>query len=246
MFELSLFSGIGGGLLGTKHILGWRTIGYVEKDKLCQKIIRLRIKDGFLDDAPMWSDISTFDGKQFKGLVDIITAGFPCQPFSLAGKRAAADDKNNTWPDTIRTICEVEPTFCLLENVTGLISSGYFGIILGDLYKAGFNAKWVCLSSAAEIQAPHERERLWLMAHSIEIRWERWTWLISNPARGKKFQNSIFRNFRHKSNRPRMGRELHGIPYRMDRIGALGNSQIPGMAAKAWYELINESGSCIN
>jgi DNA (cytosine-5)-methyltransferase 1 len=125
--ELSLFSGAGGGLLGTK-ILGWQTIGYVEKDKYCQNVLRARIRDGFLDDAPIFSDIRTFDGLQYRERVDIITAGFPCQPFSVAGRRKGSNDDRNMWPDTIRVIREVNPRMAFLENVPGLLGKhGYFG-----------------------------------------------------------------------------------------------------------------------
>ena len=90
MNELSLFSGAGGGLLGTM-LLGFRPIGYVEWDDYCQRVLAARIRDGFLSDAPIFGDIKTFisDGyaASYTGLVDVITAGFPCQPFSVAGKR---------------------------------------------------------------------------------------------------------------------------------------------------------------
>ena len=103
MNELSLFTGAGGGLLGTK-LLGFRHIGYVEWDNYCQRIIAQRIIDGLLDNAPIFGDIRAFIGdgyaEAYQGMVDIITAGFPCQPFSVAGKRKGADDNRNMWPAT--------------------------------------------------------------------------------------------------------------------------------------------------
>lgn len=119
--ELSLFSGAGGGLLGTK-LLGWRPVCYVEKDPYCQRVLQARIRDGYLDDAPIWDDINTFDGRRWRGCVDIVTAGFPCQPFSMAGRRKGDSDERNLWPDTVRVIREVGPRVVLLENVAGLLT----------------------------------------------------------------------------------------------------------------------------
>lgn len=165
MNELCLFAGIGGGLLGTK-LLGFRTVCYVENGRYCIDVLKARIADGFLDDAPIWDDVKTFNGYPWSGLVDILTAGFPCQPFSVAGKQAAGEDDRNLWPDTIRVIREVRPRFCLLENVPGLLagSHGYFGRILGELSESGYNARWRVVS-AADVGAPHLRKRVWILAY---------------------------------------------------------------------------------
>jgi len=168
MRELSLFTGAGGGLLGTK-LLGWRPIGYVEKDEYCQRVIAARIRDGYLEEAPIFGDIRAFnrDGyaESYQGMVDVVTAGFPCQPFSCAGKRRGADDDRNMWPETMRCIRTVRPRYAFLENVPGLISSGYFATVLGDLAESGYDARWRILS-AAEVGAPHRRDRLWVVAES--------------------------------------------------------------------------------
>ena len=178
MRELSLFSGAGGGLLGT-HLLGWRPIGYVEFNDYCQRVLRARIDDGCLPNAPIFGDIRAFnsDGyaRRYRGVVDVITAGFPCTPFSAAGKRQGADDERNMWPATIECIRLVRPRYCLLENVPGLLSSGYFGTILADLAESGYDARWRILS-AAEVGAPHRRNRLWIVAHTSGTReWEKHT-----------------------------------------------------------------------
>ncbi|MCK4827595.1 DNA cytosine methyltransferase, partial [bacterium] len=169
MRELSLFSGAGGGLLGT-HLLGWQPIGYVEFDDYCQRIIKARIKDGILQEAPIFGDLRAFISEgyaeSYKGMVDVITAGFPCQPFSVAGKQAGADDPRNVWPSTIQCIRLVRPRFVFLENVSGLLTSGYFGRILGDLAESGYDCKWRILS-AAEMGAPHKRDRLWIKAELV-------------------------------------------------------------------------------
>src|SRR3990172_13273064 len=83
--ELALFAGAGGGLLASKWLLGWRTVCYVEWETYAVEVLKARIRDGWLDDAPIWDDAFTLDGRPWRGCVDIVTAGFPCQPFSIAG-----------------------------------------------------------------------------------------------------------------------------------------------------------------
>lgn len=181
MLELSLFSGGGGGLLGSR-LLGWRTVCYVEKDSYCQKVIQARIRDGILDDAPIWDDARSFDGRPWAGRVDIISAGFPCQPFSGAGKQLGEDDPRNLWPDTIRIIREVGPEWLLLENVTRLLTFRYFGRILGDLAKSGYRYRYDCIPASA-IGANHQRDRLWIVAHASGKRYQS---ALQHKPRGKR------------------------------------------------------------
>ena len=166
--ELSLFTGAGGGVLGTK-LLGFKHIGYVEYEPYCQKILAQRINDGILDAAPIFGDIRKFidEGyaESYSGLVDIVTAGFPCQPFSVAGKGKGKDDSRNMWPATIGVLRIVRPRFALLENVPGLLAHGYMGRIFGDLAEAGYDARW-CVLGADDCGAPHRRKRLWILAHT--------------------------------------------------------------------------------
>lgn len=164
LYEMTLFAGAGGGLLGSR-LLGWRTICYVEHDKYRVNVLKARIRDGYLNDAPIWDDVQTFDGHPWVGLVDIVTAGFPCQPFSAAGKRLGEQDERNRWPDTIRIIRIVRPEFVLLENSPRLTSNSYFNTILGDLASSGYSARWDCIPASA-IGAYHERDRLWIVAHT--------------------------------------------------------------------------------
>jgi len=166
MNELALFAGAGGGILGS-HLLGWRTVCAVEVEPYRRGVLLRRQRDGVLPLFPIWDDIRTFDGTEWYGVVDCITAGFPCQPFSVAGKRRGADDERNLWPETIRVIREVQPQYAFLENVPGLLGSGYFSTILGDLAASGYDAEWDVLS-AAGCGAPHRRERLWILSHAVQ------------------------------------------------------------------------------
>lgn len=188
MRELSLFTGAGGGVLGSK-LLGWTTIGYVEINKYCQRVISQRIADGILDSAPIFTDVREFIqsgcAEQYKGFVDVVTAGFPCQPFSLAGKREGGNDDRNMWPETIAIIRLVRPRYAFLENVPGLLTHEYARTIFRDLAESGYNARWRVLS-AAELGAPHKRDRVWIVADSNGIR--------SQEARAKQPAEGIIRS----------------------------------------------------
>jgi DNA (cytosine-5)-methyltransferase 1 len=166
--ELSLFSGYGGFSLGLKLAgIPTRTVMYVEWEKYPQEIIKARINDKILNDAPIWGNISTLNGEQFRGVVDIITSGFPCPPFSVAGLRKGADDERNLWPETLRIIREVRPRYVLLENVSGILSGSrkrgtpaYGGTVVGELAQAGYRVRWETVG-ADDVGAPHRRKR-WL------------------------------------------------------------------------------------
>ena len=172
MYELSLFSGAGGGLLASHYLIGWRTILYCELDPYAREVLHARIREGHLDDAPIFDDVRSLNTRVLAPYRDlarrapvVVTAGFPCQPFSVAGKRQAADDERNLWPETSRVLREVRPRYALLENVPGLLaeSHGYFGTILQDLAESGFDAEWGVLG-AGDVGGPHRRKRLWIRA----------------------------------------------------------------------------------
>lgn len=168
MNELSLFTGIGGGLLGTK-LLGWKCIGAVEWDEYCCKVLDQRIRDGVYERFDIFNmDIREFNRRVatiYQGKVDVITAGFPCQPFSIAGKRRGDKDERNMWPPTIECIRLVRPRYLLLENVPGLLTHKYMRTIYADLAESGYHAKWRCLS-AAEVGANTLRSRWFLVGFS--------------------------------------------------------------------------------
>mgnify|MGYP003146159365 CR=1 FL=1 len=137
----------------------------VELDPYCREVLLRRQEEKHLEPFPVWDDIRTFDGRPWRGAVDVVTAGFPCQPFSVAGKQEGKDDERNLWPETIRIIREVGPRFVLLENVPGLLAHDYYGEIIGELAEAGYDAEWEIVS-AAEVGAPHLRKRLWIIANA--------------------------------------------------------------------------------
>jgi len=165
MNELSLFTGAGGGVYSST-LLGRRVVGYVEWNDYCQRVIAQRIADGIFDSAPIFSDVRAFvrEGyaERYRGMVDVVSGGFPCQPFSVAGSQLGVDDPRNMWPATRDVLDAVRPRFAFLENVPGLASNGYFGTILGDLSSLGYDAEW-CVLGADDCGAPHIRKRLWIL-----------------------------------------------------------------------------------
>lgn len=264
MKYLSLFSGVGGGDLACQHLLGWRCMGYVEFNDYCQRVIAARIRDRMLDSAPIYGDVRTFisDGyaESYKGMVDVIAGGFPCQPFSNAGKRRGADDPRNMWPATIECIRTIRPQFAFLENVAALLSSGYFGTILGDLAESGYDARWRILS-AAELGAPHQRDRIWIVCNASSQGNNRNNTSKSKRVRLDMEQDSLHQARGHQikhnahipnpllrenrgvevwNSEPAIQRMVDGMAYGLDRTHAIGNGQVSAVAAKAWDLLTSE------
>ncbi|WP_233746821.1 DNA cytosine methyltransferase [Acinetobacter soli] len=168
--ELALFAGAGGGILAG-HLLGWRTVCAVERDAYAAQVLAQRQNDGILPPFPIWSDVCSFDGKPWKGIIDVISGGFPCQDISSAGKGAGIDgDRSGLWAEMARIIGEVRPRFVFVENSPMLVSRGLTRVI-GDLAKMGYDAHWARLS-ASNFGAPHIRDRLWIVGHSRSDRWE--------------------------------------------------------------------------
>jgi len=170
MKALSLFTGVAGGDLGLQHLLGWNCTGYVEINEYCQQIIAQRIADGLLSHAPIFSDVRTFAregyAKAYSGLVDVVTAGFPCQPHSVAGKRRGADDDRDLWPETADIIEMVRPQYAFLENVQGLVSNGYVLRVIQNLENIGYTVEKPLLLGADDCGADHHRKRVWILAHT--------------------------------------------------------------------------------
>lgn len=260
MKVLDLFTGGALGTLATKYIHNHKVVGYVEYDDYCQRIIAARIRDGLLDDAPIFGDINTFISEGFAagytGLVDGITAGFPCQPFAAGGKRRGEDDVRNGWPATIRVARIVKPKWIFLENSVNLLSPfrklgrpAYFGRVLSDLAAAGYDAEWGCLS-AGELGYSHKRDRLWLLAYASQKGRQR---ILRNNNRGikktrrrpaPKTLDQLFDNISRMEKslgEPSIFRINDGHPHRVERLGVCGNGQVPECAGLAYKLLGGQS-----
>ena len=281
MNELHLFAGAGGGVLGGM-LLGHTCVCAVEIEPYCRKVLLQRQRDGMLPLFPIWDDVRTFDGRPWRGLVDIVCGGFPCQDISCAGKGAGIDgERSGLWREFARIIGEVRPRYAFVENSPMLTSRG-LGRVLGDLSEMGYDAAW-CVLGAADVGAPHLRKRIWILAHARMFqgrdnqqggsepngKWEleetergcnatpsarpseraatisdadsarlqssdtyaehppKWpwrgcTWWRVDPAD----ERGAFKSG--------MGRVAHGVANRVDRLKAVGNGQVPLVAAVAF------------
>jgi len=157
-------AGYGGIGLGLKRAIpNLRTIAYSEVEAFAVANLVAKMEAGLLDAAPVWPNLKTFPCEQFRGLVDILVAGYPCQPFSHAGKRGGTADPRHLWPFIQRAIAVIRPRFCFFENVEGHITLG-FKDVCHDLDELGYETA-AGLFSAAECGAPHQRKRVFILAH---------------------------------------------------------------------------------
>jgi DNA-cytosine methyltransferase len=158
---LDLFSGIGGFSLGLESTGFFKTIAFVEKDKFCRQVLQKNFNN-----IPIEEDIRNVRGERYKA--DIITGGFPCQPFSVAGKRKGTDDDRYLWDETIRVVAECKPRWFIGENVEGIININN-GMVLRqvqtDLEEQGFQVQCLVIP-ASGIGAWHQRKRIWIVAYS--------------------------------------------------------------------------------
>jgi DNA (cytosine-5)-methyltransferase 1 len=284
---LDLCAGIGGLSLGLAAALpGYRTVCYVEREGFCAGILAARMADGRLHDAPIWSDLATFDGRPWRGVVDIVTAGYPCQPFSVAGRRAGDKDERHLWPHIARVLAETRPAVAFLENVPGHVSLGLRDVC-ADLRGLGYDVS-AGIFSAAEVGAPHLRKRLFILAtHAERATLRNQPGGSSGPQRGSatepanhgcqgavahatgtrrmqgrcEARRSVWHeawgpqferlggDVAHAHNKqrqgnasgwcfePDVGRVADGVPFRVDRLRALGNAVVPATATLAWRTL---------
>jgi DNA (cytosine-5)-methyltransferase 1 len=164
MNHASLFSGIGGFDLAAEW-MGWNNVLHVERDPFCQKVIKHHFPN-----SQSFDDVKTFDGRPFRGRVDILTGGFPCQPYSSAGKRLGKDDERHLWPEMCRIISEIAPAFVVGENVRGLLNWNggvVFEEVCADLEALGYEV-WTGVLPAAGVGAPHRRDRVWWVAANAD------------------------------------------------------------------------------
>ena len=160
-----LFSGAGGGILADL-LLGHNPIGACEIEPYPRDVLLARQRDGHLPNFPIWDDVCTLDGTPWRGTVDVLCGGFPCQDISAAGKGAGiSGERSGLWNEYARLIGEMRPRFVFAENSPLLRTRG-LGVVLEDLAALGYNARWGVLG-ARDVGAPHKRDRMWVFAYAM-------------------------------------------------------------------------------
>jgi len=243
MNELSLFTGAGGGLLATKHLLGWKTIGYVEIDEYCQAILAQRIHDGYLDPAPIFGDICKFIeagyAGAYSGMVDIITGGDPCQGNSAAWTHGIR--KESLAVEFIEAIRIIRPTYVIRENPAKLRQDApspdwKFKEWLEDL---GYTAT-IAQIKACCLGADHRRARMFVLGQLSDT--------LCQRLERNEFQESTSTQKRlgkvsgqdRWPTTPRIYRKTDGLAFIVDRLKAIGNGQVSRVVEVAWRILANQ------
>ena len=245
MNELALFAGAGGGILGGK-LLGWRTVCAVEFDPYAASVLVARQNDGLLPPFPIWDDVRTFDGRPWRGIVDVVSGGFPCQDISNSGHKAGIEgDRSGLWDSMRRIVHEVRPRYVFVENVAALLFRG-LGTVLGDLAEMGFDARWGVLGTS-DIGGAQPRKRLWIVADAEgfgqrsvfeELRLFRSAAKDrAGPPGDRGAQHATNSTGLLRADQSGVGRVADGMADRMDRIRCAGNGQDPRVAAQAWRML---------
>lgn len=248
---LDTFAGIGGFSLGLERTGKFKTVAFCEMDAYCQEVLKQH-----------WEGIPIYDyiedvtaGRLLQdgiGRVDVITGGFPCQDVSTAGSMWFTPEGTNAprsglWAELARLIGEIRPRYAIMENVPNLIAGDdgrWFGRILSDLAEIGFDAEWHCIP-ASGIGAPHRRERVWIIAYPSEQGLQGSSEAGNDSSQGQERGYQLFTGcsgvpWRAWEAEPSVGRVVVGLPRRVDRIKALGNSIVPQIAEELGRAIINE------
>ena len=240
--ELALFAGAGGGILGGK-LLGWRTVCAVERDAYAAQVLAQRQNDGILPPFPIWSDVESFDGRPWRGIVDVVSGGFPCQDISSARSNnhingqipGIEGSRSSMWKHMARIIGEVRPRYAFVENSGHLVSRG-LAVVISDLAEVGYGCRWGVFYAGA-CGAEHVRPRLFILAYPDLPQRQRRRIPCGIHQKYPKFGNT-----RWGKDKPGVDRTSNGSPFAMDRLKAVGNMQVPIVAATAFRILTGQAG----
>lgn len=234
----SLFTGIGGFDLAARW-MGWKNVLQCEIDPFCQQVLRHHFPE-----VTLYEDVRDINGNDWKGRIDLLSGGFPCQPFSGAGRKRGTADDRHLWPEMLRLVREIQPAWVVGENVRGLVSWNdglVFEGVCADLEEAGYEVQPLCLPACA-VGAPHRRERVWFVAHSDGVARPTPVLrdLLAHPSSPRRVHRADGRGSgggRHWDAEPGVGRVADGVPDRMDRLRALGNAIVPQVAFRIFQAI---------
>ena len=225
---LDLFAGIGGFSLGLERTGGFSTSAFCEIDEKCRKVLRKHWKD-----VPIYEDVTELSVERLESdgtVPTVITGGFPCQDISLAGKgKGIIGERSGLWSEMFRLIRDVRPAWAIAENVSALRSKG-LALVLQNLSEIGYCAEWHCIPASA-IGAPHQRDRIWILAHPNESRLERrYSPIMQKCAsqlfagKGSTREGELSNHWETQSG---IQRVVDGVSGRVDRLKQIGNAVVP-------------------
>jgi len=236
-----LFAGAGGGILADL-LLGHNPIGACEIEPYPRDVLLARQRDGHLPNFPIWDDVCSLDGTPWRGSVDVLCGGFPCQDISAAGKGAGiTGERSKLWKEYARLIGEMQPRFVFAENSPLLRTRG-LGVVLEDLASLGYNARWGIIG-ARSVGAPHKRDRMWVLAHHSDPNKNRRKGRVLQRCSISKFEftplpsRAGWGRLGEQCSTPVICRGRHGVSSCVDRLAACGNAQVPQCAALAFSVL---------
>ena len=253
MYELALFAGAGGGILGG-ILCGHTCIGAIEIEDYPRRVLLARQKDGMLPKFPIWDDVKTFriDNPECREYIEflrnirgelVVSGGFPCQDISSAGKGAGLDgERSGLWSEFARIIGEIRPAIVFVENSPMLTSRGGTRVI-ADIAAMGYDARWGVLG-AEHAGAYHKRERIWIFSFYPDCkRFEKIQSFNSNvsktitrcPEKSPwNIAGTIGLATKQRLLETGISRTHDGFPNWMDRFKAIGNAQVPAVVELAW------------
>lgn len=228
MRVLDLFSGIGGFSIGLESV-GMETVSFCEQNAFCQKILAQHWPT-----LPIHPDITELNGYDYRGSVELVCGGFPCQPFSVAGEQRGKEDDRALWPEMLRVIREVAPRWVIGENVSGIIPMELDNV-LSDLEGEGYTC-WTFVLPACSVDAHHRRDRVWVVANTngsgLQRREEAGNLRGIGPGRDEQLERCFDNTGAVWLPEPNVGRVADGVPNRSHRLKALGNAVVPPLVAE--------------
>jgi DNA (cytosine-5)-methyltransferase 1 len=244
----SLFSGIGGFDLAAEW-MGWENLFNCEWEEFPRKVLKHHFPN-----AKQYGDIKEFNAATYAGRIDILTGGFPCQPYSTAGKRKGKEDERHLWPEMLRVIRECSPRWIVGENVRGLVNWNgglVFEEVCADLEACGYSVQPFILGACA-VNAPHRRDRVWFVAYANDDRTQRTPRRDASESGGERVQerdevqqpdeSDSLRELSPDSNNIRLQRRQEETNARSIRKG--GDKQPPGRILPTWENFPTQPPLC--